>query len=480
VILRLCAGLCLFASTMYAEQTTISTKPQTWDYLQKQGWKLPEPTVMPFEGALPIKDERGQDITGTAIESGIRIVNAAVGFTKTYKPGDTWTVRTTFADETKGEYTFLVHDANGKPGVSSYTARVGLFQNKPFALLDLNANGAFNDADADAVLFDKTTLAKCGEPLKLDGKSYGLAASPSGDKVVIAEGQAAVLATALPATGQLDMNTPGDNGFEDAWRTWNAIRAAMGAPPVKNDPELEKNAYKHLAYMEATGKLAHGEDKNHPNYSPEGHRAGMGSCLGSGSPTPRQALMGQLDCFLHRIPLIKPSLEMTCIAHQGRWAAFDHANGARNKSFNWVEPIVYPPPNAINVVPFWSGAEGPCPIPGGPPSGGVGLPITITFPPNRRPKDGKLSLHPGSPDAEPVDGWLSNPENPAVKMFGTNMETICFIPKVPLQPDTVYHVKVSATVEGQPFERTWAFTTGQRQNRWGGGTGGGQGKKGGK
>src|SRR5262249_46789326 len=112
--------------------------------------------------------------------------------------------------------------------------------------------------------------------------------------------------------------------------------------------------------------------------------------------------------------------------------------------------------NATDFLPGWSGREGPCPIPGDVPKGGVGQPVTLTFAPHEKVKDGKIVITEGGKE---IDGWLSAPDKPAVAMFGDNLQTICFIAKAPFKHKTQYAVKATANVDGKPFEKTWKFTT---------------------
>ncbi|HYF48172.1 MAG TPA: CAP domain-containing protein [Planctomycetota bacterium] len=248
---------------------------------------------------------------------------------------------------------------------------------------------------------------------------------------------------------------PPPNSIDAGLAAWNAVREAIGVPPVKRDPKLEEMAMKHIDYMKATKTLTHHQDKEHPKYTEDGDKSGRGSCLGQGLNRPVDAIMNQLNCFLHRIPLIQPDLENVSFCLDGGFAAFDYRNGAR-REYEWKGPIAYPADKATDFAPSWSGREGPCPIPGGPPRGAVGQPVTLTFAPNDKVTDGKITLTEGK---NAVDGWVSSPDKPAVEMFSDNLQTICFIAKQPLKPKTAYTVKVTATVNEKPFEKTWTFTT---------------------
>src|SRR6185369_1260201 len=152
----------------------------------------------------------------------------------------------------------------------------------------------------------------------------------------------------------------------------------------------------------------------------------------------------QLTCFLHRIPLITPPLETTGLSYDAgsRYAAFDWNNAPKRKGFQWTKPTAYPPDGATDFAPGWAGNEAPCPIPGGPPAGGVGQPVTLTFPDRTAIKNAKITLkETGGAD---VEGYMSDPEHPATEMFRDNMDSIVFIAKSPLKTGTQYQVKVTA------------------------------------
>lgn len=423
---------------------TTGTKLVTLDTLKD--WTLPESPAVKFEGTLPVKDGSGSPVKGRSDKDQIYVVNQYTGM-RTYKAGDKWEIATTFPDNSQGRYIFLVEKMSDAVGVRSYIAMTGTFNGKEFAILDVNANGRFDDSGTDVLVWDKKTAFKIGEKVVIGEDEWDAKVTASGNSVTWGKGMG--FSTAFE-------KVKGDNSIDGGLALWNGIRASIGAPPVKRDPKLEEWGNKHIEYMKAIGNLQHPEDKGNPKYSDEGNRAGMGSCLGRGSRDPQSAIMGQLTCFLHRIPLINPELEMTsfCVDPAG-WSAFDHANGAKRK-FDWKGPIAYPPDGANDFGPYWAGNEGPCPIPGGPPEGGVGQPVTLTFAPHEKVKNGKLVLSEGSTE---VDGWLSAPDKPAVAMFGDNCQTICFIAKQPLKAKTAYSVKVTAEVNGKPFEKSWKFTT---------------------
>ncbi|MCW8133876.1 MAG: hypothetical protein KIS92_26245 [Planctomycetota bacterium] len=443
------------------------TKMVTLDTLKD--WTLPEIPAVKFDGALPIKDANGAAVKGRFDKDAIYVVNQFTGL-RTYKPGDKWDVQTVFPDRAQGHYTFLIEKVSDAIAVRPFVAMTGNFNGKEFAILDANGNGRFDDSGDDVIVYDKKTAFKVGDKVKIGEDEWDAKVTASGNSVTWGKGMG--FSTAFD-------KTKGDNSIDGGLALWNGIRASIGAPPVKRDPKLEEWGYKHIAYMKAVNNLQHPEEKDNPNFSEEGHKAGMGSCLGRGSRDPQSAIMGQLTCFLHRIPLINPELELTsfCVDPAG-WSAFDHGNAPKRK-FDWQGPLAYPPDGANDFGPYWSGNEGPCPIPGGPPEGGVGQPVTLTFAPRVKVTNGKMAITDAS-GAE-VEGWLSAPDKPAVAMFGNNCQTICFIAKQPFKAKTTYTVKATAEVNGASFEKSWKFTTSDsNMPAWirGGGGGNGGGRRG--
>jgi len=449
VRLALCGTITFLVVHVAAEDVgkpiQVPLKAVTLDTLKS--WELPATQVHPFEGKLPIKDASGLDVKGRLDQDQIYYVNPLAG-QKVFKVGDKWAIDTRFADNTAGRYTFLIEKSGTTLGVRSYTAMQGTFKNRAFVLLDLNGNGSFADADTDVMVFEQKTVIKVGERVQHEKDEYESKVAPSGSSVTFGKGMGFSNAMAT---------VKADGSIDSGLTLWNNIRVSMGAPPVIRDAKLETWGYKHIAYMKAVGNLQHHEDKGNAAYSDEGHRAGMGSCLGRGSREPLGAIMGQLMCFLHRIPLIQPHLESTsfCVDPAG-WSAFDHANGARRK-FDWKDPLAYPPDGTTEFLPYWSGNEGPSPIPGGAPKGGVGQPVTLTFPPKQIIKDAKMVLN-AEGDGE-VEGWVSSPTAPAVAMFSDNLNTVCFIAKQPLKANSGYTATVTGTMNGQAYEKIWKFKT---------------------
>jgi hypothetical protein len=86
-------------------------------------------------------------------------------------------------------------------------------------------------------------------------------------------------------------------------------------------------------------------------------------------------------------------------------------------------------------------------------TGPAGYPVTVTFPVAVRQVRARLQDGQG----REVAVWLTDPEHPADQ--ARQGQTICLVPRRPLQPGTTYRVTISATAGGRPWQRTWHFTT---------------------
>jgi uncharacterized protein YkwD len=116
---------------------------------------------------------------------------------------------------------------------------------------------------------------------------------------------------------------------------------------------------------------------------------------------------------------------------------------------------LYPAPNQDNVPLFYPSAEIPSPIPPDRKGQPAGYAITATFPSQVRIKDAAAKLTDDKGAA--LEGWLSTPDKPAIA--GYPQRFLCYLPRDPLRPATRYTATFTANVNGQPWERTWSFTT---------------------
>jgi hypothetical protein len=356
-----------------------------------------------------------------------------------------WNVSAVYPDAVSETYRYKLEKKDDGFTVRSVQARMGNFQGKLVALIDVNSNGRYDDDGVDQIVLDKTTVLNVGETLKLNNDEWSVKVTPSGNGITFSKG--ADFASLLNVS---------ETNIDGALIILNGVRGALKMQALKRDPELERIGALHIKYMAKHG-LGHIEDKSAPEFTADGAKAGMGCVLSAAPGDARVGVINLLDTFFHRVQMLQPDLALTGINNGDGFTSVNVFNGAKKK-VDWKEPFCYPPPDAINVRTGWNGHEGPSPIPEVPP-GGVGETVTITFPNGQKVKNGTLTLHEGNSTGPIVDAWVSTPEKPADKMFSDNMNTICLIAKQPLKRGTVYSAEATAEVDGKVFKKEWTFTT---------------------
>jgi hypothetical protein len=163
-----------------------------------------------------------------------------------------------------------------------------------------------------------------------------------------------------------------------------------------------------------------------------------------------------MSTLYHRRPILSPTLERIGVGYaklrDGSYmAALMFVDSyAVDVSSKW--PVAYPA-DKQGAVPLEFGAEFPNPVPGG---GRAGYPITLQFPPYDKVTGVRASLVDGSGKA--VAFHLSDPEHPAMASFG-QWGVVSLIPKLLLNPNSRYEVRVDATWNGKAGTWRWSFTT---------------------
>jgi hypothetical protein len=272
----------------------------------------------------------------------------------------------------------------------------------------------------------------------------------------------------------------------------NHYRAQAGLDPVKIDPDLSDGCRAHAQYLvlshgdAAVADLGgHTEKPGLTGYTEKGQKAAGRSVIaghhrgkGPFSPPPgwpADAVDQWVASFYHRLPILHPSLQKIGVGYatnmdRDDWrVVVDVGDGAERGFLTRHQPVIYPADKQKGVPLLFSGGAGevPNPIPPGSPPGPYGHAITATFPDGisvREVEKAEIQVPPvkGVPAYVPtqVPRWLSSPDEPAIR-DGPQGNTICLIPKKPLQPHTTYKVSIKATVDGERWEKTWTFTTGR-------------------
>lgn len=255
----------------------------------------------------------------------------------------------------------------------------------------------------------------------------------------------------------------------------NRARRKCKLKPVVLSQKLSDGAQKHADYLirnaahpSTKGLGGHNEDPSLPGYTEEGARAGHQSDIGS-SPPP-SAMAGMLGTFYHRIPLLHPDLKEVGIGYAeskggggGRWGGggggkcvIDYSGVSETKDEKAPRVVAYPADRQKGVQRAFDNEE-PDPIPSGEDQE-AGIAITLTWFDEPSVTDAKIEVTSGGVS---LGGYESSQERPARSDF-PNEHSVCFIPKDPLDANTVYKVKVTATVDGAPFTKEWEFTTGSK------------------
>lgn len=248
----------------------------------------------------------------------------------------------------------------------------------------------------------------------------------------------------------------------------NAIRRKAGLNPVTLDDDISKGCRSHAKYLvanarrpEVQGMGAHSEDDKLPGYTIEGLKAAKASVIAIGDYEPRDALDGWMSTLYHRVALLEPGLMRVgfgCArgARLGWITVLDFATGRDNGPRSG--PVYWPVDNQTDVpLNFPPGGETPNPIPNDK-TGRAGYPITAFYPFQLRLEKSAAKLEDAK--GQEIPCWFSSPESPANPMFVAHQgTTVCLIPKEPLRPKETYRVLLTGEIAGDPFKKSWTFTT---------------------
>jgi hypothetical protein len=246
----------------------------------------------------------------------------------------------------------------------------------------------------------------------------------------------------------------------------NAARKECALREVTLAADLSVGCANHAKYLVLNkgnplleGLKGHDEYKELKGYTEDGARAGANSVIamvGGPNVAASKTIETWLASFYHRIPLLNPSLTAVGIGY-ARGPTFVVAcvdATSRAGKMDTKDAVFYPVNGQKNVPLKFSGNEHPDPIPSDY-QGPVGFPITITFPKSKTITKVVVKLSDGNKTLLPY--LLSTPESPATSFPQEN--TVCIFPKLILARASTYTVELKCTVSGEPYERTWQFTT---------------------
>ncbi len=248
----------------------------------------------------------------------------------------------------------------------------------------------------------------------------------------------------------------------------NVARSMAGLSLITVDPILSGAAQEHASYL-LVNKIDPRDDVHTQNpqlrgASLAGAKAAQASIIMEKVP-PSDVIAFHLSTLFHRLPLLNPGLRRVGIgAVKGEpwvWASvIDVQSGVETS--NWKQAI-WVPGNQSQNIPTTFGLARPglvvheSPNPLGDDQS-AGYPITVTFP--KKTIIAKVSFELRGP-LGPVPCYLFWPDNPPAGIPGSYLfDSIGAIPKDPLSIDTKYIANLEAQINGQPYQQTIEFTTG--------------------
>jgi uncharacterized protein YkwD len=244
----------------------------------------------------------------------------------------------------------------------------------------------------------------------------------------------------------------------------NAARAAAGLAPVRLDPRLSSSALSHSFYWlfnyfapSVVGLGIHDETRGDPGYTAvypwtraiafdyPNQRIGE-DITHSGAPD--TAVAEWVNSVYHRFAIMRPDLRVIGYgeADVGSVAMEDMEFGFATATP--AAPVLYPGAGQTLVPATFVDNELPDPVPAGKPRT-TGYPVTVTFSEADRVSMRSFTLT--SPGGAVLAAYVLSPS-------GATESSASLLPVAPLVAGAVYTARISATVNGAAYVRTWTFT----------------------
>lgn len=238
----------------------------------------------------------------------------------------------------------------------------------------------------------------------------------------------------------------------------NVARRIVGLPPYKLDTNLSASCDAHARYIARNTVIRpdldfNDEDEKLPFATKEGKRIARAAHVSAAPFDPTSMVDGWLASFHYRFPLLDG---------EARKIGIGCAHGVRDwytvvvladAGPTFAQPLAYPADGQQDVLLEYESGEKPDPIPDSK-DRRAGFPITLRFPEKMRVRDVKAEL---KLDKDEVPFWLTSPEKPVSEDHQHN--TVCLIARRPFKPESHYTVKITASLDGKPFEKSWSFRT---------------------
>lgn len=242
----------------------------------------------------------------------------------------------------------------------------------------------------------------------------------------------------------------------------NCYRALEGVPPLTLDPALNQAAAAHVNYYVSNngassmaGMGLHEETQGNAGFTgvePDDRAKAAGSTdwyvdenIGLGG-SPESDVDWFVNSVNHRENLLHPSAVHLGFASSANPPIEVFDIGVSDAPPTIALPSVYPANGQTNIPVSVDLEEAPDPAPGVPRP--LGYPLTISF---------------GTQDKVTFSGYhLTDSAGQPLQVFTAEkkwLRTLALIPARPLSPGQTYTVEVDGTRNGQPFTKTWTFTT---------------------
>ncbi len=265
----------------------------------------------------------------------------------------------------------------------------------------------------------------------------------------------------IPASAQQE----NDPEIQTALATMNRYRSWLGLEPMAINPALQTAAESHADYYRLNygdpnlaGMGLHRETPGQPGFTGETMSDRAQAQGYEGSVNENAGLSGSmiysLEWFMgtinHRLPIIDPRYTDVGLAtvNDGD-IVFEVIMFGMPEYREYSEPewVIWPPDGTTGVgLSFWG--ESPSPFPGA--TFPTGLPITMSF---------------HGPGGITLDSWSIRAEGSEIPSFGSvgsgflSGRAALITAAEPLDYGVTYTVSASGVAGGEPFDRTWSFTT---------------------
>lgn len=283
--------------------------------------------------------------------------------------------------------------------------------------------------------------------------------------------------------------TAPQDGEVDSWAVqeqagyWlNCYRNLAGQSQVPVGSSVGMAASRHAAYMDETLEFGFLEElpaaANYSGYDVLDRLDVTGFQLdleshylddlitrtGSGNAAePRAAIDAWIDTVYHRSPLLRPGVDVIGIGASGSYVnlvAVGPWDSQVDGGAGGLTAAIYPVDGQIDVpARFASDSETPDPVTD---RDETGYPISVTFHGEAwHDSDNHFDLQ-----LDPAGCSLRSQGGDQLPLLYREPDTdlhlhdsVFLIPLSALEDDQTYHVQIAVTVNGQPWERAWSFTT---------------------